>query len=52
VSVKDHTVLSSMVSLELCTDRMLGFIGPNKPSSFWNYFVKLHLPALCGAFNL
>jgi hypothetical protein len=51
VSVKDRTVLTPMASLELCTDRMLGFMGPNKPSSFCNYFVEPHLPALCGAFT-
>jgi hypothetical protein len=51
VSVKDHTVLTPMTSLELCTDRMLGFMGPNKPSSFCNYYVELHLPALCSAFT-
>jgi hypothetical protein len=27
------------------------FIGSNKPSSFCNYFIKLHLPASCGAFT-
>jgi hypothetical protein len=27
------------------------FMGPDKPSSFYNYFVKLHLPASCGAFT-
>jgi hypothetical protein len=26
-------------------------MGPNKPSSFYNYFVKPHLPASCGAFT-
>jgi hypothetical protein len=39
VSVKDHTVLVLMASLELCTNRMSGFIGPNKSSSFCNYYV-------------
>jgi hypothetical protein len=51
VSVKDRTVLAPMASLELCIDRILGFIGPDKPSSFCNYFVKPHLPASCGAFT-
>jgi hypothetical protein len=37
MSVKDHTVLTPMASLELCTDRMSGFMGPNKPSIFYNY---------------
>jgi hypothetical protein len=40
-----------MASLELCTDRMSGFMGPDKPSSFYNYYVKPHLPASCGAFT-
>jgi hypothetical protein len=51
VSVKDHSVLALMASLELCTDRMSGFMGPDKPSSFCNYYVKPHLPTLCGAFT-
>jgi hypothetical protein len=33
MSVKDHAVLSSMASLELCTDLISGFMGPGKPSS-------------------
>jgi hypothetical protein len=49
--VKDHVVLAPMASLELCTDRMSGFMGPDKPSSFYNYYVKPHLPASCGAFT-
>jgi hypothetical protein len=40
-----------MTSLELYTDCMLGFMGPDKSSSFCNYCVKPHLPALCGAFT-
>jgi hypothetical protein len=28
VSIKDRTVLVLMVNLELCTDRMLDFMGP------------------------
>jgi hypothetical protein len=51
VSVKDRTVLAPMASLELCTDRMSGFVGPDKPSSFYNYYVEPHLPASCGAFT-
>jgi hypothetical protein len=51
VSVKDHVVFAPMASLELCTDRMSGFTGPNKPTSFCNYYVKLHLPASCCAFT-
>jgi hypothetical protein len=51
VSVKDRTVLAPMTSLELCTDRMSGFMGPDKPSSFCNYYVKPHIPALCDAFT-
>jgi hypothetical protein len=50
VSVKDRAVLAPMASLELCTDRMLGFMGP-KPSSFCNYYVKPHLPTSCGALS-
>jgi hypothetical protein len=49
--VKDRTVLAPMASLELCTDRMSGFVGPDKPSSFCNYYIELHLPASCGAFT-
>jgi hypothetical protein len=44
-------VLAPMVSLKLCTDRMSSFMGPDKPSSFCNYFVEPHLPASCGAFT-
>jgi hypothetical protein len=51
VSVKDRVVLILMVSLELCTDHMSGFIGPDKPSSFCNYYVEPHLPASCGVFS-
>jgi hypothetical protein len=40
-----------MACLELCTDRMLGFLGPDKPSSFCNYYVESYLPASCGAFT-
>jgi hypothetical protein len=45
MSVKDRTILNLIASLELCTDRMLGFMGPDKPSSFCNYFVEPQLPA-------
>jgi hypothetical protein len=51
MSVKDHTMLALMASLELCIDRMLGAMGSDKPSSFCNYYVKPLLPALCGAFT-
>jgi hypothetical protein len=33
MSVKDHDVLSPMASLDLCTDLILGFMGPGKSSS-------------------
>jgi hypothetical protein len=51
VSVKDRIILALMVSIELCTDRMSGFTGPDNPSSFCNYYVEPHLPASCGAFT-
>jgi hypothetical protein len=51
VSVKDHAVLASMASFELCTNRMSGFMGAGKPSSFCNYFVEPHFPALYDAFT-
>jgi hypothetical protein len=51
MSVKDRVVLVPMASLELCIDRMLGFMGPDKRSSFCNYYVEPHLPASCGAFT-
>jgi hypothetical protein len=51
MSVKDRAILASMTSLELCTNRMSGFMRPYKPSSFCNYYVKLHLHASCGAFT-
>jgi hypothetical protein len=51
MSVNDHSILAPMATLELCTDRMLGFMGPDKPSSFCNYYVELLLPASCGAFT-
>jgi hypothetical protein len=51
VSVKNRTVLASMTSLELCTDCMSSFMGPDKPSSFCNYYIELHLFVPCGAFT-
>jgi hypothetical protein len=51
VSVKDRVMLVPMASLELCTDRMLGFMGPDKSSSFSNYYVEPCFPASCGAFT-
>jgi hypothetical protein len=51
VLVKDRIVLPLMASLELCTDRMLGFMGPSKLSCICNYFIELLLPASCGAFT-
>jgi hypothetical protein len=51
VLIKDRIIFTLMVSLELCTDRILGFMGPDKPSSFCNYYVEPHLPASCGAFT-
>jgi hypothetical protein len=52
VSIKDHTILALITSLELCTDHMSGFMGPDKPSSFCNQYVEPHLRASCGAFTL
>jgi hypothetical protein len=49
--IKDRAVLALMASFELCTDHMSGFMGPGKPSSFYNYLVEPHLPASCGAFT-
>jgi hypothetical protein len=49
--IKDCVVLAPMVSFELCTDRISGFMGPGKSSSFFNYFVEPHLPGSCGAFT-
>jgi hypothetical protein len=51
MSVKDHTVLAPMASLELCTDHMSDFMGLDKLSSFYNYYVEPHFPASCGAFT-
>jgi hypothetical protein len=49
--VKHHAILAPMESLELCTDRMSGFMGSDKPSSFCNYYIEPHLLASCGAFT-
>jgi hypothetical protein len=51
VSVKNHVVLAPMTSLKLCTDRMSGFMGLDKLSSFCHYYVEPHLPASCCAFT-
>jgi hypothetical protein len=51
VSVKDRVVLAPMTNLEFCIDRMSGFMGPDKPNSFCNYYVESHLSASCGAFT-
>jgi hypothetical protein len=51
VSVKVRAVLTLMVSLELCTDRMSGFMGSDKSSNFYNYYVEPHIPTSCGAFT-
>jgi hypothetical protein len=39
------SVLAPIASLELCIDRMSGFIGLNKPNSFCNYYVEPHITA-------
>jgi hypothetical protein len=51
MSVKDRAVLTPIANLELCSDRMSGFMGLDKPSSFYNYYVEPHLPASCGVFT-
>jgi hypothetical protein len=51
VLVMDRAILAPMASHELCTDRMSGFMGPDKPSSFYNYYVEPHLPASSAAFT-
>jgi hypothetical protein len=51
VLVKGRAVLAPMASIDLCIDRMSGFMGPDKLSSFCNYHVEPHLPASCGAFT-
>jgi hypothetical protein len=40
-----------MARLELCTERMSGFMGLSKPCSFCNYYVEPHLPISCGVFT-
>jgi hypothetical protein len=42
---------TSMASFVLCTDHMLGFMEPDKSSSFCNYYVEPHLPTSCDAFT-
>jgi hypothetical protein len=44
VSIKDRAILVPMTTL-ICIDRISGFMGPGKPSSFDNYFVESYLPA-------
>jgi hypothetical protein len=51
VSVKDRAILAPMTSIELCTDCISSFMGPDKPGSFYNYYVEPHLPASCDAFT-
>jgi hypothetical protein len=51
MSIKDRAILAPMTSFALCTDRMSGFMGTDKLSSFCNYFIEPHLPASCGAFT-
>jgi hypothetical protein len=51
MSVKDRIVLALIAGLELYTDRISGFMGLKKMSSFCNYYVEPHLPASCGAFT-
>jgi hypothetical protein len=49
--VKDRVTLAPMAIVELCTDIMSSSMGPDKPSSFCNYYVEPHVPASCGAFS-
>jgi hypothetical protein len=51
VSIKDHAILALIASLELYTNRMSGFMGPDKPSNFYDYYVKQYLPASYDAFT-
>jgi hypothetical protein len=51
MSIKNRAILALMTSLELCTDRMSGFMGSDKPNNFCNYYVELHPPASCDAFT-
>jgi hypothetical protein len=52
VSDKDRAILALMVSFELCTECMSIFMGLDKLSSFYNYYVEPHLPTSCGALLL
>jgi hypothetical protein len=51
LSVKDRGILAPIANLELYTDHMSGFMGPDKLSRFCNYYVEPHLPTSCGAFT-
>jgi hypothetical protein len=51
VSVKNRAILAPMASLELCIDRMSGFMGPDKQSNFCIYYIEPHIPVSCGAFT-
>jgi hypothetical protein len=51
VSIKDHAILALIASLELYTNRMSGFMGLDKPSNFYDYYVERYLPASYGAFT-
>jgi hypothetical protein len=51
VPVKDRVILTLMTSLELFADHISDFMGPDKQSSFCNYYVEPHLLVLCGAFT-
>jgi hypothetical protein len=51
VSVKDCTILAPMASFELCNNRISDFMGPDKLSSFCNYYVEPHISVLCSAFT-
>jgi hypothetical protein len=48
---KDRTILAPMASLELSTNCMSGLMGPDKPSSFYNYYVEPHPSASSAAFT-
>jgi hypothetical protein len=48
---KDCVILTPMTSLELCTDCMSGFMWSDKPSSFYNYYIKPQITASCGTFT-
>jgi hypothetical protein len=51
VLFKDRTILTPMASLELYTNCMSGLMGPDKPSSFYNYYVEPHPSASSAAFT-